>query len=284
MTVFTVDVSSNQPELTVAQIKAAGFKGMMARSSIGSHYDSEYQRFMREAKALRFPFGAYHFLKGRRHTSIATQVATALLAIKDRSIPLMLDVESDVNSVPDGRDITDFEQDIARQGKPCSSIYLPHWYWTEIGRPAINLPLVASDYAQNAAGAAQFLYRGNEFWPAEYGGQVPVLWQFGSRGRISGYNGDVDINAYKGSAAGLVDGKLFTGWGTVPDDPKTDLQEDDMVLWINADDGGQSAFWLSGGKAVISSENASRQSFINGGGIVVKAGQAEFTRIRNAYS
>jgi hypothetical protein len=58
---------------------------------------------------------------------------------------------------------------------------------------------------------------------------------------------------------------------------------DDMVLWINADDNGRSAFWLSGGKAVTSKDNPSRQSFIDKGGIVVKAPGAEFSRIYAAF-
>src|SRR6266496_6517074 len=234
MTVFTVDVASFQRGLSVKQIKAAGFVGMMARCSIGKNYDSEYQRFLKEAKALDFPFAAYHFLKGKNHTPIATQVSICLMAIKDLSVPLMLDVESDINSIPSWTDVTECERMISAQGKDCNSIYLPHWYWSQIGKPDVNLPLIASAYGHNPAGKASAIYPGDWAWPQSYGGRLPILWQFGSRGYIDGYSsltgdsGLVDVNAYRGPAAGLITNNLMTGWGVVP---KTQ-EETDMAPYI----------------------------------------------------
>lgn len=70
---------------------------------------------------------------------------------------------------------------------------------------------------------------------------------------------------------------------TVP--PAGAKEESDMVLWLNNDNGGKTAFWLSGGKAVTSNENdPSRQTFIANGGLVVKAGADEFSRILKAFS
>lgn len=214
MTVFTVDVSSNQAGLTVTDIKAAGFSGMMARCSSGKNPDREYSRFMDEAAELVFPFGAYHFLKSHIHTAITVQVNACLAAIGDTSIPLMLDVESDVNSLPDWTDVVNFQRLISAQGKACNSLYLPRWYWELIRKPDITLPLIASAYGKNLAGVAEELYPGDDKWPAAYGGRVPVLWQFGSRGTIDDYGGSVDINAFKGSTAQLVSTRLMTGWGS----------------------------------------------------------------------
>lgn len=60
--------------------------------------------------------------------------------------------------------------------------------------------------------------------------------------------------------------------------------EDEMVLWYNDTNSGASCFWLTGGKALPSLEQKSRQSFIKNGGLVIHAEDTEYKRVLAFYS
>jgi lysozyme len=234
MTIFTVDVSSNQGALTVREIKAAGYAGFMARCSIGSRADSEYARFRAEARAAEFPFAPYHFLKSHEHTPLDVQAKALADSIGDKSLRYMLDVESDINSTPSWSDAVKFT--VISQGLGCriGSLYLPHWYWQRIGQPVIHTPLVASAYGENKAGPVNAIYPGDEFWPDAYGGTEPFLWQFGSRDRLIGAPHDndamdVDVNAYRGN---VLPGSIFKHWVTPT------VEEDEMKPFAVKDGSG----------------------------------------------
>ncbi len=214
MTIFTVDVSSNQGNLTVREIKEAGYAGFMARCSIGHNADSEYARFRAEARAEELPFAPYHFLKSAAHTPLEMQAATLAQNIGDKTLRYMLDVESDINSTPSWSDAVKFTVISQGLGLRIGSLYLPRWYWQRIGQPEIHTPLVASAYGENPAGPVNAIYPGDEFWPDAYGGATPFLWQFGSRDRLLGAPHDndamnVDVNAYRGA---VLPGSIFHHW------------------------------------------------------------------------
>jgi hypothetical protein len=230
MTLFTVDVSENQAGLTVHEVKRAGYAGLMARCSIGSRADSEYSRFRAEARAEALPFAPYHFLKSHSHTPLDRQAQALSDAIGDRSLRVMLDVESDHDSLPSWDDVEGFYVHLVGEGLKLGSLYLPHWYWLEIGQPAIHWPLVASTYGPTPQPVNR-PYPGDDEWPAAYGGVGPFLWQFKSRGRLPAgykYQGDLDVNAYRGTP---LPGSVFKHW--VP--PITAQEEEDMKNYLVRD-------------------------------------------------
>lgn len=240
MTIFTLDVSSNQAGLTVREIKEAGYAGFMARCSIGSRADSEYARFRAEARAAELPFAPYHFLKSHTHTPLDIQAQVLAQNIGDKTLRYMLDVESDINSVPSWDDANKFAIMAQEFGCRIGSLYLPHWYWQRIGQPEIHWPLVASSYGENPAGPVNQIYPGDEFWPDAYGNAEPFLWQFGSRDRLIGPPHDndamdVDVNAYRGS---ILPGSIFKHW------VEPVLGEDDMKAFLVHDPADGDNNWI----------------------------------------
>ena len=228
MTIFYLDVaqyegkgSDGSAGLSVKAVQDQGFAGIMARCSVGKTADTEFSRFRSEARALGFPFAAYHFLKSESHTPVDVQAKACADALGDKSIPVMLDVESDNNSVPSVADMVRFSTYAAGEEVHVRCQYLPHWYWDEIGQPVLpGLPLVASAYPLNyTPGHATELYRGDKEWPADYGMRSPFAWQFSSSCIIDGFvdaKGHprlVDVNAYRGTIQDLVHLGIFTDWG-----------------------------------------------------------------------
>jgi GH25 family lysozyme M1 (1,4-beta-N-acetylmuramidase) len=234
MTTFIPDVSQYQSGLTVATLKNQGFTGLSARCSIGAHTDREFSRFRAEAKLYDMPFAAYHFLKSDGHTRIADQVAACEIALGDKSIPCMLDWERDTNSQPVLSDAKQFLHGAAYAGLRFHLNYLPHWYWSEIGRPDSPLPLVASSYGSNPVGIAQDIYPGDSHWPADYAHSFVALWQFGSNIVVPGYAGRIDCNASLAPIAELIQHGWFKDW--TPEIPNQfDTFGDDEMILVSAD-------------------------------------------------
>jgi hypothetical protein len=140
VTEFFVDIAFYQTGLSMAEVKAEGFAGVIARSSTGygtsrlrslashisvrhhedlairaagnamdlsgddrpmrSSADTAFAGFKRAAKAAGLPFAAYHFLYPSRSVSIANQAATAAASIADTSVMVMIDHEPDGSGAP----------------------------------------------------------------------------------------------------------------------------------------------------------------------------------------
>lgn len=195
MTVFGPDVSSYQRGLDLSQVPDCSF--VIAKASEGTYFtDTTYQGFRAQAANLGKPFAWYHLVSAE---PAVDQVAHTLACVGDPGLPGMIDCEpSGGRPAPTWSDILQYVAASMRAGLNLRLLYLPHWFWQELGQPDLTplatLGLVISDYVGN--------YPGDGSWPAGYGGLEPLIWQYTDT--YQGPGMALDFNAYRGTLPELV--------------------------------------------------------------------------------
>ncbi|MBO0813637.1 MAG: hypothetical protein J2P30_00560 [Actinobacteria bacterium] len=204
MTLFYPDVSSFQ-----AGISLAGAPAVCSKVTEGTNYlNPEFRVIQAQASRLGIPFFAYHFLRAGNPTGQARWCLQAA-----EKTPLMLDFEPSVSSSPTLADAKTFVDDYRALGGTCYLVYLPQWYWQQIGSPSLlplknrGLHLVSSHYTTYSDTGPG--------WQA-YGGMTPVIWQFTNIHPFNGFQ--IDFNAFKGTPAQLH--SLVTTGKTTPPKPR----------------------------------------------------------------
>lgn len=201
MTIFGPDVSSFQRGLVLSRLASAAF--VIAKTTEGTYYtDAEYQGWRQQCAALGRPFIWYHFLSGQ---AAAAQVAHTLANIGDGHLPGMLDAEpqDQTKFKPTWSQILAYIDAAHAAGLNLRLLYLPRWYWDQIGRPDLSVLaprrvyLVSSAYPGGTGGPAA-LYPGDGAagWQS-YGGATPLLYQFTNQATDGGK--PLDYNAFRGS-------------------------------------------------------------------------------------
>lgn len=206
MTLLGPDIYNGQNGLDLSHLAEASF--VFAKASEGTYYsDASYAGWRAQARQLGTPFAWYHFLTTQ---DPAAQVQHTLACIGDKTLPGMLDVEPQLQtgSKPTLGDITAYA-DIARSaGMNLRLVYLPHWYWQQIGSPDLTpladrgLFLVSSSYP-GGTGSPAALYPGDGAagW-ASYGGMTPAFYQYTNQASDGGWV--LDFNAFRGTRAQLL--------------------------------------------------------------------------------
>lgn len=216
MTLLGPDISSYQGGLNLAHLSAASF--VLAKTTEGTYYtDSGYSGWRQQAHDLGKPFIWYHFLSGE---DAHAQAAHTLAHVGDTSLPGMLDVEPNGSFEPTLAQVTAYVSAARGAGLNLRLIYLPHWYWQQMGSPdlsflsGLGLSLISSAYPGGTGGPWQ-LYPGDNAsgWQA-YGGLVPLFYQYTSQATDAGR--PLDYNAFRGTVADLA-----TALGDAVPDPAT---------------------------------------------------------------
>lgn len=201
MTVFGPDISSYQAGLDLSRLTDAAF--VMAKCSEGTYYtDSDYQGWRGQAAGLGLPFVWYHFLSTE---DVHAQVSHTAATVGDASLPGMLDVEPTGSSRPDVAQLLAYADAAKAAGLNLRLVYLPHWYWQELGSPGLSglttrgLSLVSSTYP-GGTGDPRALYPGDGAagWDG-YGGVTPQLYQYTNQATDAGQS--LDYNAFRGTLA-----------------------------------------------------------------------------------
>jgi hypothetical protein len=272
MTLYGIDISPFQAGLTLDKVKAQGYTFVTARvlsfpeisGTVHMVADPSYASFRDQAKKQGLLFAAYVMV----HTQYTPAQHAALIAsvIGDRNIPIMLDWESDgVPSVPSFAFVLQCFDELVKRGLRVADLYAPHWYWQRMGSPALNVrgwALTNSNYGANAAGYASALYPGdNSTGWAGFGGLPVTKLQFGSRGRLDGYGGNVDVNAYRGTLAQLKALHLFTDWSTPVAQPTSTPGNvwDDRLVAEDTISVHTAAYWLVHPNTVLAEVLANQQ-------------------------
>jgi GH25 family lysozyme M1 (1,4-beta-N-acetylmuramidase) len=228
MPLFGVDVSRHQgSEIDWGKVRASGIDFMIARASLATTPDPTYRGNIRRARLAGIPVvGAYHFLYPASVVSPVTQARLFVEQIQDADgILTMLDVEKDRSPntgavfIPTISDVRAFAGEFARLTDDHVLImYAPGWYWTgHIGNPqAADLgPLCASRYVpvdEDAHGNPMRMTPAEAFakvrpksWKPSHGGWTRATFlQFTSTGKVAGYGGRIDVNAFDGSLQKLI--------------------------------------------------------------------------------
>lgn len=205
MTVFGIDISHFQHGLDLARVKQEGYSFVAVKATEGRTVrDADWPAFRDAARAAGLYLAAYHFL--RSDSTAAQQAANLAAHLGDTTIPVMIDAETGTGgSAPDLAMITSFKTECESRGLRVTLLYLPPWYWEQIGRPslaAVDLALVASRYGTDPVGFGSVVYPGDtsDRWNG-YGGRDVTILQFGSKVTVAGQR--VDGDAYRGAEADL---------------------------------------------------------------------------------
>lgn len=205
MTVFGSDLSSFEAGLDLSRLADASF--VFAKTTEGTYYtDPDYQGWRAQAAQLGKVFAWYHFLTTE---DVHAQVAHLLDHVGDMGLPGMLDVEpqTQTGSRPTLEQVLAFDDAAHTAGLKLRLIYLPQWYWAELGSPdltalgARGLYLVSSQYP-GGTGNPEALYPGDSAsgWQA-YGNAKPLIWQYTDKASDGGKS--EDFNAFRGSVQQL---------------------------------------------------------------------------------
>lgn len=218
MTIYLPDISSFQ-----AGIRLAGAVAVVIKATEGTGYANPYYAAQQGEAHSEGAFApAYHFL---HQGNAAGQADYAHGHVG--SVPAMIDAEPTTGadgrpnrrsavaahpelrtdavmaSAPGLSDICSFTDEYRKAGGTVWWVYLPSWYWRQIGSPSLKplrdrgLLLWSSIYqAYTDAG-------GGAGWQA-YGGSAPQLWQYTSSLDFGGL-ANVDFSAFRGSYAGKQD-------------------------------------------------------------------------------
>jgi len=202
MVLFGLDASHHQGMLDFARFRQeSGIEFVFLKATEGSTFvDAEFAANLRRAQAAGQLTAAYHYQ--RSNASAADQVAN-IRRVVPTGVPVILDIEANSGNVALTFDIVARLRAI---GYRIPLTYIPRWYWQQIGSPSlVGLPpLWSSRYPDNIAGSPVNEYAGvpASYW-AGYGGLSVAVLQFTSSGRLPGYSGNLDLNAYQGTRAGL---------------------------------------------------------------------------------
>ena len=206
MTILGIDISHHQGGFDVERASREGIDFFIFKATEGSGFtDSRFAENVAKARKTGKPFAAYHYQ--RSGVSASAQVAH-ISRVVPRDIPVIPDVEAGSGGVSLTRDIV---ARLRAAGYRVPLLYLPRWYWQQIGSPSLAglPPLWSSRYPDNIIGDIRDEYADvpPHFWDG-YGGLPVRLLQFTSSARVAG-RAPIDANAFKGTRAELA--ALFNG-------------------------------------------------------------------------
>lgn len=211
---FGADISHYQGDAVgMADMVDEGFSFVIIKATEGSGYtDPKFAENHRDAVAAGLVTAAYHY---QRPGSISAQV-DRIKAVVPRDCPVCLDVERGSGDAALTRTLVDA---LRAEGYSVPLLYLPQWYWREIGSPDLSglPPLWSSRWPDTNGGYASEIYQRvpESYWNG-YGGLSVAVLQFTAHATISDHS-PVDADAYRGTRAQLR--ALFNE------------QEDDMDPW-----------------------------------------------------
>lgn len=214
--IWGYDVSHYQPNFDHYRARREGFDFAILKATEGDSYvDNRFARHLNDARGAGMIVAAYHYV--RSGASAASQ-ADRIARVVPRDVPVILDVEQGAGGIGLTRDLN---ARLNAMGYRTPLLYLPQWYWQQIGRPDLRglPPLWYSRYPNNNGGTASGIWNANATWLDQFWGGYGGLWvevlQFTSSASIAG-NTPTDANAYRGTREQLA--ALFSG-GAIPPPP-----------------------------------------------------------------
>lgn len=198
--IYGIDVHPQfQSGLNIEEVAREGFTFIatkLCEATDASYCDVMGSRaWIVRAKACGLiPIG-YHYLRAGNEDAQAKVFAQHQLHC---DVPGMLDVEAGSGSVSN---VKAFISALQQYGGSIALVYMPHWYWQQVGSPDLSglPPLWASSYVAGSDTATQLYAKvPTTSWNNYGGGNVQVL-QFTDAATVASLH--VDADAYRGTAA-----------------------------------------------------------------------------------
>lgn len=206
MTTFGIDISHYQDGIDLSAVaRHSATEFVVAKATTGSTgQDSNYAAYRAEAERNGLLFAAYHWITGS--SSPVTQAQNAFNVVGG-DVPVFIDIERNPfdPQQPTMAHVTAFVAAAGALGLRVNPVlYLPEWYWVEMGRPNVSAwGIWQSDYGPNDGA-----YPGDDSDRWAFGSREAVILQYTSRGHVKGYGRFIDVDAYRGTRADLA----RTGW------------------------------------------------------------------------
>lgn len=187
--VYGIDIASYQAGENLAEVHGEGFAFAYVKATQGvSYIDPYYAGWAANPGALTFV--PYHYVT----TDSPAAQAAFFQRVAGHVPAVMLDIEQ--GSPTTGAGVLAVIEAFRALGYSVD-IYLPRWYWAQIGQPDMGAwpirNLIASDYPTTASGYASNLYPGDGYKGWEpYGGLTPSILQFTDAARVGGQLVDAD--------------------------------------------------------------------------------------------
>lgn len=196
METFGIDISHHQGgSLNFVALRNAGIRFVFIKATESSGFkDSQFTTNLKRAQDAGMVVAAYHYV--RSGVTAAAQVAN-VLSMVPKSVPVIPDVEANSGGVTLLRD---FIAQLRNAGYRVPLLYLPRWYWQQIGSPSLAglPPLWSSRYPDNIPDTIPEEYKDvpSSYWNG-YGGLGVKVLQFTSSAMIAGVR--LDANVFQGT-------------------------------------------------------------------------------------
>lgn len=188
MTVSGPDISSYEGGLKIQPNTVFVF----AKATEGTYYrDAYFNNFHSQSIGVGAVFSGYAFIKQEGSASAQADYYHAFAG----NTPVMLDVETEGSSKPGMLEILSFMDRTKALGGRAWGVYLPRWYWQQIGSPDLT-PITARGAVVISSAYDYVGGDGGPGW-APYGGVTPTVWQYTDKLNYGGFS--CDFNAYKGT-------------------------------------------------------------------------------------
>lgn len=210
-TIFGIDVSEHQNGLSLKRAKDEGMQFVIIRLCDGTYKDKVFQSHLKDAEQNGLLISLYWYLRAPSEgTTIKQQVDVIDQQLQgQKKYGIWIDVESVVGNTftLTGDDVKEAKRELESRGYYVPGVYSGAWYWEKMpkGEPSMQHfgYLWCSNYGRNLQGDPKTLYfndggDNHKGWSYPLGDRKPDLLQFGSRGKVAGFN-EVDVNAYKGT-------------------------------------------------------------------------------------
>lgn len=194
-----IDVSTHQGTIDWEKVKAAGVDGVMIRAGYGrNNIDKQFVRNVTECNRLGIPCGVYWFSYAYTEEMAKKEAEYCLEAIKPYKLelPVCFDFEYDSVAYAKKQGVkVDKKLATALVHAFCQVVETAGYYVMNYANP---------DYLRNYFDDSVNRY---DLWLAWYSGaEKPTvdcgIWQYSSKGTVSGISGNVDMNrSYKDYAA-----------------------------------------------------------------------------------
>ena len=203
-TSFIADIASYQHGLQLATLRPDCVGVEIKCTEGGTYVNPDYAGWLTQARAAGLLTIAYHYIDG---SSPAAQAANLKAHIGDTALPVMLDVEKGSGDLANALAVADA---MTAAGLRPKLMYLPRWYWEQIGSPPLAAPfaqralvLINADYPTTSPGSPAGLYPGDSssLWDGYGGIAAPTFLQFTASAVEGGMQ--VDMNAFRGTAEQL---------------------------------------------------------------------------------
>ena len=218
-----VDVSRWQGTIDWHALKQAGIVFAVIRATIGDFLtDDKFTENWLEAKQAGIFRCAYHVL--RPDIDAVAQIAHFEDVVGEAGdLPHVLDVELTGNQpdrVIQQRTFDSLREMEARFGR-APIVYTADWFWT----PHIGDQPWVEGYD---------LWVAHYYWPQVKTPRIPAgwmvwrIWQHSNRGRVSGIQGNADLNWFGGTMEDLI---AYAGGSPPPPDPSLEKRVEDLERW-----------------------------------------------------